>query len=215
MPTLNVTATNHISHARQSVSESWSTIRAGAGNDSALGSFDGTPASTYQLLLQCDTTTDKFAQLWRSAVTFDTSSIGTGKTVTSATLTVTSWKSTFRTFSYNDFEMNIYEYTGSKTSAVNADFTTYGSTALCDTPIAYASTGTWTLNAAGLAVINMTGTTAIGFRESTHDGDNSAPTWESGNAYVLWNNDNSVDRWELSVVYADAPVSSNALFMLT
>jgi hypothetical protein len=206
-----------VNHENSVAETSWSSVRDAASCTTAThgNTFGASPAVLGQAVIYCGGTTNKFQWISRFSLGFDTSSIGAGKTITAATLYVSSFKNKYKTYSSTDFAINIFEYTGSITAGNVGDFSKYGTTALCDTDQPYGSgePRTFTLNAAGLAVINPTGTTKFGIRESRHDAANSA-IWGAGNSYVDWENRNESDPWILTVTY-EVETPSNVLFRMT
>lgn len=164
---------------RTGVSESWATIRAGAGTAvNNTGSPDG---STF---LYCTATTDTFQTLYRGIFTFDTN-VGAGYQVDAATLSL------YGTSKSNTFSpelstgMNIYSAApASNNVLVSADFTTIGATDFATT-ISYSSWAVtpayndFTLNAAGKAGILLTGITRLGTREPTYDAGGASLPWTS------------------------------------
>jgi len=124
----------------------------------------------------------------RSIVCFDTSSIGSGASIVSATLTLycgngditSQWKCDNNSLlpSTNIYSVN----PASATTLIGADFNTFGTTPYCDTPITYANWGSnvgdsmpFVLNSTGLAAISKTGLTKIGVRNANYDAADVEP----------------------------------------
>ncbi len=154
---------------------------------------------------------DKWDQIYRSILLFDTSTLPDDCTIISAILSVYgNSKSDNLNISptLNVFASN----PASNTALVKEDYATLGSTPFCDTPIAYADfkTGTpgdpnaFTLNAAGLSAINKTGVTKLGLREASYDAPDIAPAWiaDKHSTMVAWSADKGGDyRPKLVVTY--------------
>jgi hypothetical protein len=187
------------------VDESWSTIRLGAGNESA---------DTFATVSEGPVVyTGASAGLWRymSRVIclFNTSALARGA-VTAATFSVYGLNKYNASF---DPSLSVYSTTpASNTAIVNADYGTFGSTALADT-VAYASVTTagyndFTLNATGLAAVSVSGITKLGLR-LTADADNAEPTWgsavaRSGFGFYLADQTGTANDPKLVVTYEPA-----------
>lgn len=162
------------------VSESWATIRAGAGNDK------DDSAGTSGLLVQIRpaSATNMFAFLYRSILLFDTSALGAGVTISAATVSlyVASKSDTAGLAPSSD----IYTSTpASNTALAISDFSQIGSTSQTGSAKPYASHtvgayNDFTLNAAGLGNVSTSGVSKFGWRFSTYDVDGTSPTWTSG-----------------------------------
>ena len=159
------------------VDAAWATVRVAAGA-AAIDSADG-------LFVQFNsfTSANTWRHIFRAILLFDTSSIPDDAIITSATLSIYGSVKT-DTGSYAP-TINVYaSLPASSTALIGSDYSTLGTTALA-TAIAYASWSTtgyndFTLNAAGIAAINLSGITKLGLREATYDAPNNAPTWVSG-----------------------------------
>lgn len=83
-------------------------------------------------------------------------------------------------------DINIYSSNpASNTSLAAGDFDSLGSVAFCDTPVAYSSWNTagynnFSLNAAGIASIPVSGLAKLGLRNANYDAAGIAPLWVSG-----------------------------------
>jgi len=153
----------------------WATLISAPGNG-----FRDSVDNIY-VYIGADTVTDKWDQLWRAILLFDSSELPDSCTIITAILSLYgyskgnsgAWLPT----------INIYSSApASETGLEAGDFDSLGSTPLCDTPLTYAgmSTGIYnnlTLNAAGLSAISKTGKTKLGLRDATYDVAASAPTW--------------------------------------
>jgi len=120
--------------------------------------------------------------IYRGFFPFDTSALGSGATVSAATLSI------YGTATSDGLgitpDANIYSFAPAATNALaNGDYDAFGTTDL-STTIAY---GGWTvsgyndfvLNASGLAEINASGITKLGMRNRNYDVLNVTPTWTS------------------------------------
>jgi len=190
--------------------ESWATLRAGAGNlanyandrfyaSAAPGSIDST-----------------WGKLRRGIVMFDTSSLGSGATITAATLRL-------RGISRHDQDglntptVNVYGATPAGTSSiVAADFGQCGATAFCDTDLTYANFNNaggindFILNAAGLAAISKTGVTKFSVRLAKYDVGSTTPTWYSGIwalGFIFFSVDYSGGQYTPELIVTYTPVA--------
>jgi hypothetical protein len=125
--------------------------------------------------------TGQYIYLQRGAFVIDTSGLGSGATISAASFNL------YADYSINDssnanYAGNIYSFSpANDTSWVTEDFTTYGTTAYCDTSKKIAD---WTINgynsfvfnATGLAAISKTGKSKLGVRESYYDVSNTDPS---------------------------------------
>jgi hypothetical protein len=160
-------------------SESWSTIRAGAGNVSSdtgnqfLGSY-----------IQADTTPGRYIELYRGIFLFDTSSLQTTYTINSATF---EFVATQKTDELGGDSLSLVTSTpASNTALANSDYTQLGIIRqAADLPIAsiLADSSTYnpmSLNAAGLASITKGGVSKFGVRSTFDMANSPEPTWVSG-----------------------------------
>lgn len=162
-------------------SSSFSTIRNGAGT--GLG---GSGVNLNLGDIEMTTTTDQFDQIVRSIMTFDTSSIADTDSIDSGTLSLAGNGSDPN----NTLSPAQAIAIGGATPAANnnivaADYAQVGSTRYADADITTVAWdpvdghyNTWTLNAAGLAAISVTGISKFCTRMKA-DMDNAAPTWAS------------------------------------
>jgi hypothetical protein len=109
---------------------------------------------------------------------FDTSSIGSGSTISSATLSYYDASD-----KQNDFSMSVNIYStnpASNNNLVIQDYSTQGTTAfssnLAQSSITDNAYNDFVLNSSGITAINMTGISKFAYRY-TKDADNSPPTW--------------------------------------
>jgi hypothetical protein len=81
--------------------------------------------------------------------------------------------------------INLYSSNPAANNVLQAgDFDSLGSTPFCDTPVTYAGWNTagynnFTLNAAGLSAVPVSGIAKLGLRNANYDAANSAPAWVS------------------------------------
>ncbi|MBA7692905.1 hypothetical protein ES703_101478 [subsurface metagenome] len=152
---------------------------------------------------------DKWANLLRSILLFDTSSIPVGATILAATLSVYGYEKV-DTGSFNPITQVYSSNPASDSVLVPADFTTLGSTPFCDSPIAYAdfvldAYNDFVLNAAGIAAISTTGLTKLGFRNANYDVAGISPTWQSiksGTTRIRFNEEIEERRPKLVITYS-------------
>lgn len=160
---------------RIGVSEDWSVIRAGAGNDSSdIG-------ATIQIAITAHASNaDKWAVVRRMILLFDTSSILGSSEITAATLEFVGATAEFQ----NDFADSVSLVTStpaSNTALVDADYGQLGTTKqatdklISSMTVDDAAFTVFTLNSTGEGNINKTGITKFGMR-TTRENDDSEPT---------------------------------------
>jgi hypothetical protein len=163
---------------RQVVSESFSTIRAGAGTLAEPSS------ATPRVGIFASGTVDEYTNLERYIALFDTSSIDDANTISAATFSLMGFA---KGETITGQSVGVVASTpASNTDLVAADYSQLGITRFAgDLTIAsFSITGynDFAFNASGLAAISKTGITKLGVCVSC-DLDNTAPTWVStGNA---------------------------------
>lgn len=161
--------------------ESWSTIVAGNGTSAV----DNSSLSIY---IVADAATDKWEELWRAILVFDTSEIEANSTIISSTLSVYVSNKSDTLGATPD--INVYTITGTPTTSLTAsDYQTFTSTA-CSNAIGYnnISTGSFikfVLNSNGLAAVGKGDLTRFGLRNANYDAADSSPTWKSGSKSSL------------------------------
>jgi len=160
---------------RSGVNETFSTIRAGAGNGAGDSSTQFGPA------LNASATTDQFEEMNRNGFGFDTSPIDIADIVSSATI---SFHSDSNLTGLGDTDIDVVLFTPASESAIaTGDFVNFGTTRFA-TGIAVTAWNNgsytdYTLNASGLANISQTGNDFFGLR-TKWDVDNSfTGTWSS------------------------------------
>jgi len=183
--------------SRFGVDQSFSDIRAGAGNVS-----NDTDA-TFNVQLRASTTGTQFSELYRPIMCFDTASLS-GYTIASATLSlyVVSVSTGLGT---TDFTLEIVAATPASTSAIaDADYSQLGSTSFSSKAYASISTSAYNdfiLNASGLTNINKTGVSKFGARSGWDLTGSFTGTWSSSatNNYVIQSADNGSNKPKLVV----------------
>lgn len=160
-----------------STASTWASI-----HDAADGNTVSSPSAAELFVgLRTSATTNRFDELYRSFLTFNTAALTTGYTITiiSASLSVVQ-SSSDDTLGASP-QTNIYAATPASNNVfVNADYDQIGTTALCDTAITFAAwqaTIVFGFNATGRAALSLTGITKLGLRNSNYDVANVAPTW--------------------------------------
>ena len=166
----------------------------------AGGSIDGT-ATTTSALRVGDATSDR---QYKSVVSFDTSPIPDGATILSVTLRLlrgtVSGTSPFTTHGACWVDVQSSGFSGS-TALATGDFQATATAVQSASLSNAASNGTWSegsLNAAGLAAVNKTGTTQLRVYFNLDDND------DNGNDYIGYysgDNTTSANRPQLVVTY--------------
>jgi len=155
----------------------WATLVAHAGN----GYSDESSTNNVCRIRERSTSANKWREIQRGIILFDTSSIPSNFTIEGAVLSLYgSSKSDGLSIS---IDVNIYSSNpASDTGLENGDFARLGSIPFCDTPITYNNWvlegyNNFTLNAAGIAAIDKEAITKLGTRNANHDVADIAPTW--------------------------------------
>jgi hypothetical protein len=185
MPTLTVfpdagspgTTSGDTRVTRSGVDETWAALVGGAGTSAAPTNVTGEFVQ-----FAASATLNQWAAMRRSLFHFDTSALGAGASIVSATLSL------FGAGSSDGLgvspNINIYQSTVVSDNAfVASDFSQVGSTAF-STAIPFASWSNtayndFVLNANGLANINKTGVSKFATRNANFEVAGSAPTWSS------------------------------------
>ncbi len=160
------------------ISESFSTIRNGAGTNSDDSS------SPMELRVETDVVEDKWDRIKRILMLFPTTDIPVGAVILSVGLYIhiTSHADQFtQTYAINVYSSN----PASDTALIAADYGTLGTTPFAtEKAISTLVNGAWTsfaLNAAGRAAIIKGGITKLGLREANFDAPNNTPSWQGAN----------------------------------
>ena len=162
---------------RNSVSESWSNIRTGAGTN------DNDSSANVSTAFQMTETTGSgnWQALSRMIFLFDTSALGSESTIDDATLSVKGFGTAVD--NHSGTLAVVSSAPSSNTSLTASDYGTLGSTAY-SAASTLAAWGTsyndFTLNASGEAAVSLTGITKLGIIEETYDLGASSPTWVDG-----------------------------------
>ena len=162
--------------------ETWANIRSGAGTEASDTKTTLAPSGeTSSAGYRGGTTTTTWHQNLRSIFLFDTSAIGVGSTINSATLSLFGSSKLDESGSAPSY--NIYTSTpNSNTALVSGDYGQFGTvaqaTAITQANISTTEYNDWALNSTGLTNISKTGISKFGLR-TVFDADNTAPTWGS------------------------------------
>lgn len=167
--------------ARVGISETWSVIIAGAGNNAS--SID----ETNFCFMRCSNGVNTFDFVGRSIFCFDTSALTSGATISATVMSLygSSKSDAFTTPAAPN--LDIYTSTPAATNATAVgDYNQIGTTSQTGSPISYASFSTtayndFTFDATGRGNVSKTGISKFGARNANHDVANSSPTWNSGN----------------------------------
>lgn len=153
----------------------WEGLRNGVGT--------GVVTTSSQMYQSLDTSsvTDNFADEYRPGFTVNTSTIGSGSTITAATITAYAAGYTAQLDNEN---LTWIDFTpANKEAYVAADYNATTFTQLTDNVsiTSFSPAGnqlTWTLNAAGLAAIQKSGLTSF-MLANNHTVNNQSPTWKT------------------------------------
>ncbi len=161
--------------ARQAVNETFSTIRAGAGNFTLVGS------NTVEALLEGSGTSNQFDALFRGIVTWDTSPLTSAATITSATVSFACLTN------YKNLGGGVDIFIAGATPAAmnnlqNSDYgqcqtTSFGSQTSANIIDDDNSYNDIPMNATGIAYINKTGITALSFQIDWDINNNFGGVW--------------------------------------
>lgn len=197
--------------SRQVTSETWSTIRGGAGTNVDSGALSGT--SYYSPFLNATATTDQYSLYQIPVFPFDTSSITDTDVISSATFSVV----TASEFTGNG-DLNINISGGVSTPAIgdyDSTISTYSTTFSTDKTISSftsdnATYNDFAFNASGIAGVSKTGTSVFSMRFSIDINNSGTPTWsssgQSGIQHRTVNATGTSQDPKLVVVAAPAPV---------
>lgn len=163
---------------RESVNETWSTIRSGAGTNALPSNADGS------ISIGSSLTTNQFKELRREVVLFDTSALTADATISSAIMSIKANDKTDNLTLGDGFKLVVVSSTpASNTNLVAADFNiaNWGSTEfsqrIARSGFTVGSFSNFTINATGLSNISKTSITKFGIRDAGYDIDNVQPTW--------------------------------------
>jgi len=127
--------------------------------------------------------TNKFAELHRMIILFDTSGLDDAASISAATLSLYAggWVDDLGCHP----DINIYSSNpDTNTALIDSDFNDLGTIPFCDTPITYADWASYgykdfILNADGINAISKTGVSKFGARNASYDVGGSIPQWAS------------------------------------
>lgn len=177
-PDANPESTSVDGYTRETGSQTWGSIQAGAGDTSNDSSATGDC-----VWISSSTTSNEWDRLSRSIFLFDTSSIDDTDYLEDATVSI---RGTGKGSENFGAKVALYASNpASNTALVNADFTTLGTTKLSDTEYTNSTYddsayNDFSLNASGLSAIDFTGVSKFGCRDSVYDVPDVEPTWQSG-----------------------------------
>lgn len=168
----------------QVADQTWAQIRDGAGTHA-----DDSGAAPSAPEIKANGATNEWFRIMRLILLFDTSSIPDDAIITGAILSL--YGKGKRDDAGWTPSIGIYSSApASDTELVAGDYDSLGTTILSSV-ISYADFNTdgynaFTLNAAGLALIDKTGISKFGAREVTYDVANSAPAWSADAEFYFW-----------------------------
>jgi hypothetical protein len=207
------TTSMSISVGLNSAASAWATLR-----DATDGGY--VDISDYPVKCYMSATTNKWDEIKRTFLLFDTSALTASATISAATISLKGDGST--TYDQEGTaQLGIVATTpASNTSATTADYDQFGTTELA-TRVDFGSWSTSAyndlpLNATGIAAISKTGVSKFGARISW-DTDNAEPTWNATKkintlSWVRPSATSSTDP-KLVITYT-LPATSNASFLL-
>lgn len=182
--TYTATFTPSVSGAvtRDTVNESLSTIRAGAGNDAGVGAGSGF------VELIASVTTNQFNTLARNIIVFDTSTIPSGSTIVSAALNLYGNAATTQ---LGTTTLEVVSSSPASTSTLaNADYGTLGSTSFASVAFAsfnQTSNNSISLNSSGLSNITPNSFSKFGIRLGWDFNNSFTGSWGLGQlTYIPW-----------------------------
>ncbi|MBA7468597.1 hypothetical protein ES707_03848 [subsurface metagenome] len=194
----------HASHIDGTEQSTWAELVAGTGN-SANSNFD----YLVFFLAYSSATTNRWRNLGRGILLFDTSAIPADAVIISATLSIYGY------YKNDDLsilpDVNVYSSApASSIHLVIGDYDSLGSTPFCDTPITYdnfkiGDYNDFIFNAAGLAAIVKGGITKLGLRNANYDVANVAPAWSTSHSAALYAysaDKGGIYRPKLTITYA-------------
>ena len=162
-------------------SETWATLRAGAGVSGGGTGVDATSATARIGTVACSATTDEFSGIHRSIFTFATSSLGIAD-VSAATFSIYGF-SVNDTLSGGIATVDVYLATpASNNTFTEADYQQVGTASQTGAPLlasAFSVSAYNNFTLSSLTGINKSGISAFGMRNANYDANNVAPTWGS------------------------------------
>ena len=189
----------------------WDTI-----HDAAAGTATDDAAATSEASFFTSVVVDKFLDIFRAYLLFDTSSIPDGATIISATLRVFG-TAKLDTRPWGDLTWNVFSSDpNTDTALVVGDYSLVGATPFAG-PIDHADYdiagfNTFVLNAAGLAAISDTGITKYSIREATYDAPDIEPAWANNKeAQIIFQTADGANPPELIVVFNIAEITATGV----
>lgn len=183
--------------------EAWSSLIAEAGNVAYP-----TVTSNVYTYMGAGTTSNKWTDLLRAILTFDTSPLTSSATITAAVLSI------YGTSKNDDAtavtpDLDVYTSTpAANNNLTGTDFSQIGSTSQTGSPITYTNWSTtgyndFTFNATGISNVSKTGVSKFGTRNANYDVAASAPTWTSGTTHSVsgYYADNGSNMPKLVITY--------------
>lgn len=175
-PSPGVTVDGDVAHI-DAAGLTWAALIAAAGTTPSAGA-----STTNNRFTNRSTPSNTWTALRRMFFLFDTSSLTADAVISAAVLSL--WGTSEQGFNEPGVDINIYSSSPASNSVlVPADFTTLGTTAFSTAKVlATWSTGAFndfTLNAAGISNISLTGVSKFGGRNATHDVGGTQPGWSS------------------------------------
>lgn len=192
----------------------WATLRASVTGTGA----DDSAASASALYIRQVAPSANY-DIWRRAFfLFDTSALPDTAVISAATFSV--YVNSKGDTIGGTPQVNVVSSSPASNTALGVlDFNDTGTTALATainlSSITTGARNTWTLNASGIAAINVSGVTKLGL-VFEHDRSNTEPTWASNGAEWYMNltfADNGSDKPELVVTYTTA-TNNDKMFMV-
>jgi hypothetical protein len=182
----------------------WADLKAITTSDSA----DPSRAAYGAAGIRCSTTNNQFKELLRSFFLFDTSGLDNSATISAAVLSIKGSDVATQKYALGGSVVIVASAPASNTDLVKGDFDSVSFDAFSDTitfqTLADTNYHNWTLNAAGIAAISLTGITKLA-TIAEEDRANSAPAWSSdaGSIYVCCFADtaNTTSDPKLAVTY--------------
>src|SRR5208337_3736030 len=163
---------------------SWATLIAEA-NATTINTSNN---SLYLTEIASYTSTNNWYYLYRSFLSFDTSSLGAGVSVSAAVLSAYVLTVTDALGCSPNADVYTWTPASNANTIVNADFSACGSVSQTGSPLAYSSITTGAYNAFNFntfANINQTGVSCFSMRNANYDTAATAPTWSANKSSYI------------------------------
>jgi|2_EtaG_2_1085320.scaffolds.fasta_scaffold24003_2 hypothetical protein len=153
--------------------------------DHAGSGANDTAVTAVTTQVRSGTTSNKFTKNYRGIYTFDTSALPDDVTITGVVFSLLGQAQADGLSISGNLGTNIYSAAPASDNALVAgDYDSLGTTAYCDTEVAYGDFGAeawddWIFNATGIAAVSKTGITKIGTRSPYYDIARNVPSWTS------------------------------------